>query len=128
MRQYVERVLVPYFNEERRLHLPATQWCVAIFDCWTLHKMDSFIALLKSKFIAPVFVPGGTTGDNQPQDLSVNRPFKAKAREHFEGVAGVAPLGIWRALAPLSRAQGQRAQLGSAPAWSTCARTKTRWC
>jgi hypothetical protein len=97
-------VLVPYFRAERaRLLLPATQWCVAIFDCWTLHKMDWFLQLLKSHNIAPVFVPGGTTGDNQPQDLSVNRPFKATARAQFEA---------W--LASLSDAELARA--GSLPA------------
>jgi hypothetical protein len=104
MRDYVNRILVPYFDRERtRLQLPATQWCIAILDCWTLHKMTWFVALLKEKRIAPIFVPGGTTGDNQPQDLSVNRPFKAMARQHFEA---------W--LASLSDADLARA--GSLPA------------
>jgi hypothetical protein len=65
--------------------------------------MDWFIQLLKTHHIAPVFVPGGTTGDNQPQDLSVNRPFKATARAQFEA---------W--LASLSDAELARA--GSLPA------------
>lgn len=85
MRQYVDRILVPYFVDERkRLQLPSDQWCIAILDCWSIHKMSWLVDLLKANRIAPVFVPGGTTGDNQPQDLSVNRPFKAQARDQFE--------------------------------------------
>lgn len=76
---------VPFAAKKRRdLGLPADHPAVTILDLWTVHRTDDFINLLKSKNFLPVFVPGGLTGEHQPQDVSFNRPFKAELGRQFE--------------------------------------------
>ena len=85
MEEYVDKVLVPFAAKKRQdLHLPVDHPAVTILDLWTVHRTDDFINLLKSRNFLPVFVPGGLTGEHQPQDVSFNRPFKAELGRQFE--------------------------------------------
>ena len=85
MADYVEKVLEPWIVRKRAaLGLEPDQAAMIILDLWSHHRSDEFVNLLISKRLFPVFVPGGSTGTLQPQDVSFNRPFKAKLCERFD--------------------------------------------
>ena len=85
MKDYVEKVLEPWINRKRHeLGRPANHPAMIVLDLWAHHRSDEFVDLLVSKGMFPVFVPGGSTGSLQPQDVSFNRPFKAKLSQQFD--------------------------------------------
>ena len=82
---YVRDVLLPYFAKQRqRLGKPENEYAIVLLDCWSVHRQTAFLNLLLANYIIPIFVPGGMTGVLQPQDISVNRPFKNDIRKQFD--------------------------------------------
>ena len=84
MLRYIKKILTPYKKETcERLGLPETQKAVLLLDVFAAHRGELFIAKLKEAGWAPVFIPGGCTGELQPLDLSCNKLLKEELRNKF---------------------------------------------
>ena len=63
MREYIEKVLVPYMSEQRRLlNLESVAPALCIFDVFVAHRCKSFLEKLKACSIKHIFVPAGCIG------------------------------------------------------------------
>ena len=58
MREYIERIIVPYVNSRRNeLKLPTDQPALAIFDVFRGHRTQSIMDLLEKNNIFVVNIP-----------------------------------------------------------------------
>jgi hypothetical protein len=79
MRQFVDHILAPYFEETKvKLGRPPSQRSLWMIDVWSVHRSDEFRAWMYKYHsnILVDFVPGGCTGVAQPCDVGIQRPFK----------------------------------------------------
>lgn len=79
MRDYVEKILIPYFERRRlELGLPPTQRFIWLLDCWSVHRSEEFRTWMKTNHsrISMLFVPAGCTGLYQPCDVGIQRVLK----------------------------------------------------
>ena len=84
MQEYVERVIVPYIEEQREaLDLPLRHRALVIMDVFRAHRVDNVLEALKSNGIEVIFVPAGCTGELQPLDVSGNAIFKEALASRF---------------------------------------------
>ncbi|KAG8965486.1 hypothetical protein FRC00_001650 [Tulasnella sp. 408] len=62
----------------QQLGLKSTQKVLLILDCWTVHRSAEFLDWMRNtqKNLKMVFIPGGCTGDFQPQDVGTQRLVK----------------------------------------------------
>ena len=57
-----------------------------VLDSMRAHITDNVKAFIKSTNSIPAAIPGGTTKDLQPLDISVNRAFKVALRVQWEAI------------------------------------------
>ena len=67
----------------KSLGLPSTFTALAIFDLLAAYRCKSVLEKLQDNIIHQKFVPGGCTGDLQPQDIKFNGPFKQQMKNKF---------------------------------------------
>ena len=81
MLEYIEKVLVPYMSEQRRLlNLESEAPALCIFDVFAAHRCKSFLEKLEACNIKYAFIPAGCTGQLQPLDVFINDPLKRTVR------------------------------------------------
>ena len=84
MKIYLNKVLVPYFDNAREsLNLPSNHTALLFLDVFAAHRSQEFLNELQKHNIHPIFIPAGCTGDLQPLDVAVNDVFKRKMKEKF---------------------------------------------
>jgi DDE superfamily endonuclease len=86
MRQFVNHILAPYFEETKaQLGLPPTQCLLWTIDVWSVHRSKEFLDWMRAQHpkILVDFVPGGCTGVAQPCDVGIQRPFKHITNQCF---------------------------------------------
>jgi hypothetical protein len=86
MEDFVERVLVKYFNKvKEREGRPADQRCIWQIDVWSVHRSAKFREWMRKTYpwIIVVYVPGGCTGRFQPCDVGIQRPFKLSTKKSY---------------------------------------------
>jgi len=87
MKDYVKKIIVPFVNkkaEEGHLEQNPPR-AILILDCWETHKGRPFLEWMKQKYpqFKLIFVPARCTGEIQPCDLFVQRPFKCEITNQF---------------------------------------------
>ena len=84
MRSFVDKILAPYFDGEKtRLRLPSSQKSLSSIDVWSVHRSEMFKTCVNQQHPTIIldYVPGGCTGDAQPCDVGIQRPFKLSYHE-----------------------------------------------
>ena len=77
MKQYIDKVIVPFVSEKRlKLELDLTFPVTAIFDNFRRQTTDVILSLLRSHNIVPIQLPANCTEKLQPLDISVNKLMK----------------------------------------------------
>ncbi|TYZ53725.1 hypothetical protein PybrP1_000453 [[Pythium] brassicae (nom. inval.)] len=71
----LERVWLP--------HVRTTEESLLMLDEFKCHMQQLFVNRLADAGMEVEFIPGGYTSVLQPCDVGVNRPFKARIREHY---------------------------------------------
>ena len=56
---------------------------ILLRDCFSVHLMEEIVARLESLNEHQVLIPPGMTGELQPLDVGVNKPFKDYVREEY---------------------------------------------
>jgi hypothetical protein len=83
--QYINEILVPFYqNQCRELRIDyETQYFILIVDVW--HRDRRFLDFMATQHprIKLVFIPGGCTGEAQPCDVFIQRPFKSALLQQF---------------------------------------------
>jgi hypothetical protein len=66
--------IFPYSNDHRFFFI----------DRYLVHMMDQFLWMFEEPNIGQVFIPGGLTGEQQPLDVSSNKPHMDyyRAKDH----------------------------------------------
>ncbi|EIM82511.1 uncharacterized protein STEHIDRAFT_30759, partial [Stereum hirsutum FP-91666 SS1] len=65
METYMETIIVPYFMHQKQLlGYAEDQECVAILDCWSVHRSKEFRHIVRRRWpwLRLRYIPGGTTG------------------------------------------------------------------
>ena len=84
MREYIERIIVPYVNSKRNeLKFQSDQPTLAIFDVFRGQQSQSIMDLLEENNIFVVNIPANCTDRLQPMDLSINKSVKDFMRSKF---------------------------------------------
>ena len=84
MREYIERIIVPYVNSKHNeLKLPSDQPALAIFDVFRGQQTQSIMDLLEENNNLVVSIPANCTDRLQPMDLSINKSVKDFMRSKF---------------------------------------------
>jgi len=77
MKEYVEKVLVPYINSKRtELRFSPDQPALLMFDYFKAQTTSSMLKLLYSYNLYVVLLPANCRDRLQPLDLSVNKATK----------------------------------------------------
>ncbi len=83
MKEYIERIIVPYVDRKRKeLNVPSDQPALAIFDVFKGQQTEDVIRLLQETSIPAVSVPANCTDRLQPMD-HVNKSVKEFMRSKF---------------------------------------------
>lgn len=86
MKSLVQKIVVPYAKRTiERLGLPANQKIIWIIDAWSVHKSVAFRDYMHTNhpYILLLFIPPNCTSKLQPQDVSVQKPFKSAVTAAF---------------------------------------------
>ncbi|KAF9007687.1 hypothetical protein BDZ89DRAFT_965569 [Hymenopellis radicata] len=86
MREYVERILAPYFATKKdNLGLPQTQKSLWSIDVWAVHRSVEFRLYMRKDHPTVIldYVPGGCTGADQPCDVGIQRPLKLSLKRSY---------------------------------------------
>ncbi|EUC54439.1 DDE superfamily endonuclease, partial [Rhizoctonia solani AG-3 Rhs1AP] len=84
MKDYVDLILVPYFQRVISIHgLPGDQRCIWQIDVWSVHRSEKFRDWLATNYpwIILQYVPGGCTGLFQACDVGLQKIAKAAIRQ-----------------------------------------------
>ena len=74
---FIGSFCIPYVQETRDKHdLGLLSPALVILDVFPAHRVDSVLQKLKTNGIRVRFVPGRTTGELKPLDVSGNGEFK----------------------------------------------------
>ena len=84
MERYVDRIIIPYVEDQRALLKCPKQAAICIFDVFRAHQSQTMLDKLRAKNIYYTFVPASCTGELQPLDITLNKVYKEKLKEHFE--------------------------------------------
>ena len=77
MEEYIEKIIVPYFQQKReKFKLPANARSLVLFDNFNGQCTSSLLKLLDDNDINVVIIPANCTDGLQPLDLSFNKPVK----------------------------------------------------
>ena len=77
MKQYIDKVIVPFFSEKRqKLKLGSTFPAAAIFDNFREQTTDAILSLLRSHNIIPIQLPANCTDKLQPLDIPSTNQWK----------------------------------------------------
>lgn len=72
---WLKKIVIPFVQRRK---------CLLILDSFRAHASKDFEEeIVKYDFMQVVFVPGGLTSILQPNDLILNRMFKAKVRSYW---------------------------------------------
>jgi hypothetical protein len=87
MKEYIQHVIDPYVRRKKE-QLGIEQnppRAILVLDCWNVHKSQDFLQWMKDNYphYLLVFVPARCTGEMQPCDLFVQRPFKHEITQQF---------------------------------------------
>ena len=81
---YLKRVIFPYFARRRKeIGLGQHQKAVLILDTYSSHLTPAFRKLCADSNVLLRYVVPGMTGELQPQDIGINKPFKDHVRDHL---------------------------------------------
>jgi hypothetical protein len=86
MKMLVQRIIEPYrVAVAARLGRPADQKMIWLIDVWQVHVSKEFRGWMKEHYaqILVLFVPPNCTSKLQPQDVAVQKPFKAAVQHAF---------------------------------------------
>ena len=86
MRSFVDKIVAPYFDGEKtRLRLPSSQKSLWSIDVWSVHRSEMFKTWVNQQHPTIIldYMPGGCTGDAQPCDIGIQRPFKLSIRRSY---------------------------------------------
>ena len=84
MMRYIQQVLLPWLEQTRKkLRLPKTQKSLIVIDVYKAHKTEDVIQAFRKCGFEIVYVPGNTTSELQPLDLSVNSCLKRELKQRF---------------------------------------------
>ena len=84
MIQYVDELLVPWFNNRKEtLKLPKDQKSLLILDVFAAHRTADFLSKLEANNICCCYVPAGCTGQLQPLDVALNDELKKLLTAEF---------------------------------------------
>ena len=75
MCDYLEKVIKPYVSDASTLH---------VMDSFRAHTTPKCKGKMNELELDWLIIPPGTTSLLQPCDVSINKPLKAKLREHWE--------------------------------------------
>ena len=56
---------------------------VFLRDCFSVHLMEKIVTRLESLNVHQIVIPPGMTGELQPLDVGINKPFKDYVREEY---------------------------------------------
>ncbi|KAG5649751.1 hypothetical protein H0H81_002178 [Sphagnurus paluster] len=78
VKEWVNKVIVPYLNALRLKKGLAKISSLVIIDCWSVHRGEPFLTWMKVEHgrIRLAFIPGGCTGKFQPNDVGIQRIVK----------------------------------------------------
>ncbi|GAU95826.1 hypothetical protein RvY_07373 [Ramazzottius varieornatus] len=78
-----QEIVIDYHN----MHFPAPvekdQMTVLFRDQFSIHEMDENVDSLEWRNVQQILIPPGMTGQWQPVDVSVNKPFKDYFKEEY---------------------------------------------
>ena len=84
MKEYVDKVLIPYVESTRAsLSLDASIKPLLLFDVYKVHCDEGILNHIKDAGFLHEFIPASCTGELQPPDLTVNAQFKTMMKEKF---------------------------------------------
>ena len=86
MIDFVENIISVWHKRTvERLCLPLDQKCIWLIDTWSVHKRKAFRDYMKEKHpnILILYFPPNCTSKLQPQDVSVQKPFKSAITAAF---------------------------------------------
>ena len=86
MHSFVDKILTPYFSKEKtQLGLPPSQKSLWSIDVWSVHESEEFKGWVNQHHPTIILdhVPGGCTGDVQPCDVGIQRPFKLSIKRSY---------------------------------------------
>jgi len=84
MLEYVDKVLQPYFSNQRRLlGLQEDHRGLLVLDVFAAHRGELFLQALDRIGVSVRFVPASCTSDLQPLDVAVNDVIKKKLKSKF---------------------------------------------
>ena len=84
MMRYIQQVLLPWLEQTRKkLRLPKTQKSLIVIDVYKAHRTEDVIQAFRKCGFEIVYVPGNTTSELQPLDLSVNSCLKRELKQRF---------------------------------------------
>ena len=85
MLRWIDTCLGPYIAQTKaNLRLPDTQKALMIFDVFAVHRATEVREKLEQMNCMQVYIPAGCTGELQPLDVSVNKPFKSSLTTSFQ--------------------------------------------
>ena len=84
MKDYVEKIILPYIKHKKSLKLPDDYPALLIFDNFKAQCTSDILTLLDDNYINVTLVPANCTDRLQPLDLSVNKAAKEYLREEFQ--------------------------------------------
>ena len=71
------------WNKSCKFNQPAGE-SILVMDSFSTHLTDAAVEKLHANSVYTVIVPGGCTSILQPLDVSLNKPFKAILRRHWQ--------------------------------------------
>jgi hypothetical protein len=78
MKEYIQNIIDPYVAKQQRRFNESSNKAILILDCWKVHKGEEFLSWMRRNRpqYSLIFVPARCTGELQPCDLFLQRPFK----------------------------------------------------
>ena len=84
MQEYLNLLLIPGIERIRKENgYRKNQPALLLFDVFKCHQSQAFLDKLQRNYIKPIFIPASCTDYLQPNDLSVNKPFKVELKNLF---------------------------------------------
>ena len=84
MEEWLSELFLPHLQAKRKeLKLRNNQPAILIFDLFKCHQNESFLNTLKENNVQAIFVPASCTDQLQPNDCSLNKPFKVELKRYF---------------------------------------------